>query len=76
MQICRLESQGVATADNWSDSHKGCDGSFGLFQIGCLHGVSRKQLHNPIVNIQVAYDLWKTEGWYPWTTYKKIAYDY
>lgn len=73
MEVCRLESGGVPTADNWDDGHAGCDGSFGLFQIGCLHGVSREDLHNPITNIETAYKLWSTEGWHPWTTYKKIV---
>lgn len=73
MQICRLESNGVANADNWKDSHVGCNGSFGLFQIGCLHGVTRDQLHIPELNIKVAYNLWSTQGWYPWSTYKLLA---
>lgn len=73
MEICRLESQGYASAVNWKDSHVGCNGSFGLFQVGCLHGVSKEKLYIPEVNVKVAYDLWKTSGFTPWTTYKLIA---
>lgn len=75
MEICRLESNGYSRATNWKDSHRGCSGSFGLFQIGCLHGYSMESLHNPLVNIRVAYALWKENGWAPWTTYKLLAYD-
>lgn len=73
MSICRLESQGVATASNWSDSHKTCNGSHGLFQIGCLHGHSTEKLYIPEVNIKVAYELWRSDGFTPWTTYKLLA---
>lgn len=74
MEICKLESGGMAEATNWDDSHKGCDGSFGLFQIGCLHGVAKESLYNPITNIETAYKLWKDSGFHPWTTYKLLAY--
>ena len=76
MAICQMESGGVATASNWKDSHEGCDGSFGIMQIGCLHGHARTELYDPAVNIQVAFRLWKESGFTPWSTYKKLlAYD-
>lgn len=68
-----MESDGIATASNWKDSHAGCDGSFGIMQIGCLHGVSREELYDPATNVRVAYELWKDQGFYPWTTYKKLV---
>lgn len=70
--ICELESGGVATATNWSDSHEGCNGSFGILQVACIHGVDREALYNPATNIKVAYELWKENGYAPWTTYKKL----
>ena len=73
MSICRLESGGNPKATNWHDSHKGCNGSFGLYQVACLHGVSKEKLYNPVTNIEVAYSLWKSEGWKPWTTFKLLA---
>ncbi len=72
MTICEMESGGVATASNWKDSHEGCNGSFGLFQIGCLHGVDREDLYDPATNIKVAYQLWKENGFKPWSTYHKL----
>ena len=74
LAICKLESQGVAKATNWNDSHNRCTGSFGLMQIACVHGVSTEKLYIPEVNIKVAYELWRTSGFTPWTTYKKLAH--
>lgn len=70
--ICELESDGVATASNWHDSHDGCNGSFGLLQVACVHGVAREDLYDPATNIKVAYQLWQSNGYAPWTTYKKL----
>jgi soluble lytic murein transglycosylase-like protein len=72
MTICEMESDGIATASNWKDSHAGCNGSFGLMQIGCLHGVHREDLYDPATNIKVAYQLWKERGFAPWSTYHKL----
>jgi soluble lytic murein transglycosylase-like protein len=72
MQICEFESQGNPDAENWKDAHMGCNGSFGLMQVACIHGVSREDLHDPSTNIRVAYRIWKDSGYYPWTTYKKV----
>lgn len=73
MEVCRLESQGIATASNWQDSHATCNGSHGLFQMACIHGYTVEQLYDPSINIRAAYKLWKANGWWPWTTYKVIA---
>lgn len=71
--ICDMESNGVATASNWKDSHDGCNGSFGLMQIGCVHGYSRDELYDPETNIEAAYLLWKENGFAPWSTYHKLV---
>lgn len=70
--ICELESGGVPTASNWKDSHDGCNGSFGILQVACVHGVAREDLYDPATNIRVAHGLWKERGYVPWTTYQKI----
>jgi hypothetical protein len=73
LAICMIESNGVATATNWNDSHIGCNGSFGLLQVGCLHGVAREDLYNPVVNIRVAYHIYKEQGLDAWrTSYRKL----
>lgn len=76
MDVCRIESEGNTYADNWDDYHKGasCWGSHGLFQLGCLHGLTLEESYNPILNIEKAYQLWKADGWNPWfNTMKKLA---
>ena len=74
MAVCDIESNGSITATNWKDSHKTCDGSFGLFQVGCLHGVDKEDLYNPEINIRVAYQIYLKQGWSAWsTTMKKLA---
>lgn len=75
MRVCQIESGGNPTAANWNDSHQGCSGSFGLFQVGCLHGYSKEQLERPIFNINVAYKIYKKQGWWGgWkTTMNKLT---
>ena len=42
-----------------------CKGSFGLFQLSCLHGKT-EDLLNPRKNIELAFKLWKESGWRIW----------
>lgn len=41
-------------------------GHTGLWQISGLHGVPRDELYNPLRNAQVAYDVYKRQGWGAW----------
>lgn len=77
--ICNLESDGIATASNWHDSHDGCNGSFGILQVACVHGVAREDLYDPATNIKIGYSLFTTVDkggnmlkYSPWSTYKKL----
>lgn len=80
MQICRDESQGDPSAINWDDKHydsKGnliCVSSQGLFQVACSWpaslGYTKADLLDPAKNIAMAYDIWSSRGFYPWSTYK------
>lgn len=76
MKICQAESGGTADAANWGDSHGSCIGSHGLFQVACFwapsFGYNVEDLDTPEINVKVAYLIWKENGFYPWTTYKKI----
>lgn len=67
MKVCANESQGYTKATN-PEHHPdaSCHGSFGLFQVACVHGLSEERLHVPEVNIKFAYELWKQSGWWPW----------
>ena len=46
--------------------HKGCQGSYGLMQIACIHVSEPQKLFDPAYNIGVAYSIYKRSGWYPW----------
>ena len=46
--------------EGWSDN-------IGLFQINLIHGFTVAQLVDPVFNTQVAYDLWRDQGWQPWS---------
>ena len=79
MAICELESGGNPQASNWRDSHDGCNGSFGLMQIGCVHGHDREALYDPEANIAIAYSLYisldkngEPLHFRPWSTYTKL----
>ena len=48
--------------------------SYGLFQIRGLPGrPASDQLINPEFNVKYAADLWRQEGWRPWTAAKKLG---
>jgi len=66
------ESNGLENSFNpeWHRDQFGnsiCQGSYGLFQIACTHSRNPKELFNPIVNIEIAYNLYLNEGWRPWS---------
>lgn len=69
MRIMQAESGCNPTNHNWGDNHRTCKGSFGLFQIGCVHGQSVASLENPATNVAVAYNIFKSQGYRAWTTY-------
>ena len=77
-EIMKCESSGNPEAVNWKDKHRGCNGSFGLFQVGCVHIgpyniTNHKELYDPETNIAVAYEVWKKQGWGAWKNcYNKI----
>ena len=64
------ESGGNPSSVNPTDHHKGCLGSFGLYQLACLHG-TKEELLDPKKNTEIAYELWKREGWSPWSVCTK-----
>lgn len=68
-RIMRAESGCNPTNHNWADNHRSCKGSYGLMQIGCVHGYSVEYLSDPANNIAVAYKVWKSQGYRAWTTY-------
>jgi hypothetical protein len=69
LAIMRAESGCNPTNHNWGDGHATCKGSFGLFQIGCVHGYSVEYLSIPANNIAVAYKVWQGQGYRAWSVY-------
>ena len=80
MKVCSGESGGNPGAINWADKHKNsrgeiiCVSSRGLFQIACFYpnklGYEYDDLLIPSKNIEMAYKIWQTQGWCPWSVYK------
>lgn len=71
--VCMAESGGNPNAYNpeyhyWGD----CNGSRGLFQVGCAHGWGSS--FNPETNVKYANQLWAQRGWQPWGAYTSGAY--
>ena len=76
--ITMAESSGNPKAYNpeWHFDRKGnkiCQGSFGKWQLACLHG-KIEDLYDPVKSTAIAYKLWKTSGFYPWTTFTSGKY--
>lgn len=73
------ESSANPEATNWKDKHKGCNGSFGLFQIGCIHFkkyniTDYRELYDPERNIEIAFSVYQEQGWDAWKKCKNKIY--
>lgn len=68
-RIMRAESGCNPTNHNFGDNHGSCFGSYGLLQIGCVHGYTVSYLSSPANNIAAAYKVWQGQGYTAWTTY-------
>lgn len=83
LQICKDESRGNPLNVNLSstETHYAnaahtkilCVGSYGLFQVACFwpkqFGYTLASSTEAAVNIQMAYNIWKKQGFSPWSTY-------
>lgn len=53
-----------------------CQGSYGLFQIACIHNLENPEaLFDEDFNIKKAYELYEKEGWRPWSVCKNGKVD-
>lgn len=67
------ESGGNSNASNLNDRHNGCIGSYSLMQVACIHtGLAAE--YDPYKNMEVAYSIYKRQGWQPWGAYTSGAY--
>lgn len=74
LAVARAESGLNPSAVNAKDTHKGCKGSYGLFQIGCIHEKNTEKLLNVEYNIKKAHEIYTTQGWKPWGAYTDGSY--
>lgn len=72
--VMMAESNASSTVVNWQDNHKGCVGSYGLFQVACIHVEDPEKLKDPDYNIDVAYNIYRESGWSPWGAYNNKSY--
>jgi len=66
LAVMKAESGGNSEAFN-PEWHRNCQGSYGLFQMACIHSVNPAELFAPQININRAYQLYLKEGWRPWS---------
>jgi len=62
-RIMKCESGFDPNAHN-PEWHRGCQGSFGLLQVACVHGYNN--LYNPESNVEAAYRIWQKQGYWAW----------
>ena len=54
--------------------NKVCQGSFGVFQIACVHVENTEQLFDPEFNLTKAREIYLEQGWQPWGGYTSGGY--
>lgn len=72
--VAMAESELNPYALNAQDSHKGCKGSYGIFQVGCLHESDPSLLYDVEHNIRRAREIYDERGWKPWGAYTDGRY--
>jgi hypothetical protein len=64
---------GTRQCDRKSKPNKNGTFDTGIFQINSIHS-AKGNLVDCTDNIKVAYQIYKTSGWYPWVVYNTGAY--
>lgn len=58
-----------------AQGEKICQGSFGIYQVSCVHyDGDDKDLLDPDINIRLAFQLQKEQGWDIWGAYSNKSY--
>ena len=66
LDLVQAESEFNPNAYN-PEWHRGCQGSYGLFQIACLHNIENPQaLYDEKFNVEMAIKIAKRDGFSPW----------
>lgn len=63
--VAQAESELLPTAYN-PEWHNGCQGSYGIMQIACIHEEEPNKLFDAEYNIRRAFELYEEQGWKPW----------
>lgn len=72
--IAKAESELNPNALN-PEAHKGCNGSYGIFQIACVHKkTNTSELKDIKTNLKKAREIYLKEGWKPWGAYTDKRY--
>lgn len=74
LAVMRAESGCNPDGINWQDGHNGCTGSYGLYQVACLHFNENQDKLDVETNIAVAYRIYERSGWQPWAAYTNGSY--
>jgi len=69
LRIMQAESGCNPNNHNLGDNHGVCQGSYGLLQIGCVHGVTIADMSIPSKNIAKAFQIYSGQGYNAWSTY-------
>lgn len=72
--VAMAESGLNPRATNMKDNHGVCKGSFGIFQLGCLHEDNPIALYDVEYNIKRARELYEESGWTIWGAYTDKRY--
>lgn len=56
------------------EAHRGCNGSYGVFQIACVHEDNPDMLFDIEYNVKRAREIYEAEGWQPWGGYTSGGY--
>ena len=72
--IARAESGCIANNHNYGDNHGSCQGSYGIMQVGCIHGYSADHLSSISNNVAVSYKIWQSQGYTAWGAYTNESY--
>jgi len=71
--VMMAESGGDPKAYN-PEWHRSCQGSYGAFQIACVHEGNPEKLYDLKYNVRRAYEIWKEKGWEPWGAFTDERY--
>ena len=73
LAIMRAESGCNPNSDNTGLNRDGSNDK-GLFQINSIHGFSDAERLDPIRNIEIAFKIWRNQGYRAWAAYNNGAY--